>query len=84
MSSQNEKNQEFLNNFERQIIQGRKLLKSGNHKWADKLFTKLYFDVQKADWINLQKKDQLNAIINNSWDKYIQSLVQQTLLPIWI
>ena len=78
MLSQNEKSQEFFKNFEKQIIQGRKLLKLGNHKWADKLFTKLYLDIQKADWINLQKKDQLNEILNNSWDKYIQSLVAQT------
>lgn len=78
MLSQNEKSQEFFKNFEKQIIQGRKLLKLGNHKWADKLFTKLYLDIQKADWINLQKKDQLNEILNNSWDKYIQYLVAQT------
>lgn len=77
MSFQNEKSQIFLKYFEKQIIQGRKLLKAGNHRWADKLLTNLYFEIKKADWINLQKKDQLYAIINNSWDKYLQSLVQQ-------
>lgn len=77
MSFQNEKLQEFLKYFEKQIIQGRKILKTGNHRWADKLLTNLYFEIKKTDWINPQKKDQLYTAINNSWDKYLQSLVQQ-------
>jgi hypothetical protein len=64
----------FLDDFQQKVIQGRRLLSNANHRWADKLFTDLYFDIEKADWMDVQKKKQLIMIIVNSWHIYINSL----------
>jgi hypothetical protein len=64
----------FLDDFQKKVIQGRKLLQQANHRWADKLFTDLYFDIEKAEWIDIQKKKQLIMIIVNSFHIYINSL----------
>ena len=58
---------EFLENFQKKIIQGRRLLQSFNHRWADRLFTDTLFDIEKAEWLDIQKKHQLVMIISNSW-----------------
>jgi len=69
---------EFLKEFQRKIIQGRKLLHTSNHLWADRLLTDLYFDIEKTEWLDIQKKHQLILIISNSWWMYINSLVRRT------
>lgn len=76
MSDTNKEKDLFMKSFEVGIIQGRKLLKSGNHRWADKVFTNLHFNIQKATWLNTPKRNQLYSLINNSWEKYIGSIVQ--------
>jgi len=76
MSAQTESRERLLKLFENKVIQGRELLKFGNHKWADKVFTNLHFEIQKADWIEIQKRNQLYSLINNSWRDYISSLTQ--------
>ena len=78
MSAQIEFREKFLKTFENKVIQGRELLKSGNHKWADKLFTNLHFEIQKADWLEFQKRNQLYSLINNSWREYISSLTESS------
>ncbi|MHA1758663.1 MAG: hypothetical protein ACTSVV_18000 [Promethearchaeota archaeon] len=55
MSVKSERMQSFIKNFQEKIIQGRRLLKIGNHKWADKTFTDLYFEIEKTDWLDSQK-----------------------------
>ncbi len=65
---------EFLNNFQNGIITARKLLQRANHKWASKLFDNLTFEIEKNDWLDLQKKHQLIMIITNSWWMYLNSL----------
>jgi len=65
---------DFLDNFQKNIIQGRRLLQSANHRWADRLLTDLYFEIEKTEWIDIQKKHQLIMIISNSWWIYINSL----------
>ncbi|MHA1293597.1 MAG: hypothetical protein ACTSQJ_13140 [Promethearchaeota archaeon] len=67
---------QFLLDFQTKIVQGRKLLKSGNHRWGDKLLTQLYYDIEKSEWLDIQKKRQLTMIISNSWWIYINSLVE--------
>jgi hypothetical protein len=69
---------EFLKEFQRKIIQGRKLLHTSNHLWADRLLTDLYFDIEKTEWLDIQKKHQLILIISNSWWMYINSLIRRT------
>ncbi|MFX1389787.1 MAG: hypothetical protein ACFE9Z_06990 [Promethearchaeota archaeon] len=69
--------QEFLNNFQNKIIIARKLLYVGNHKWASKLLDNLSFDIEKSDWLDIQKKHQLLMIISNSWWMYLNSLVKK-------
>jgi len=69
---------DFLVEFQQKIIQGRKLLHSANHLWADRLLTDLYFEIEKTEWLNIQKKHQLIMIISNSWWIYINSLIQRT------
>ncbi len=69
---------EFLKEFQRKIIQGRKLLQFSNHLWADRLLTDLYFDIEKTEWLDIQKKHQLIMIISNSWWMYINSLIRRT------
>jgi uncharacterized protein (DUF1015 family) len=64
----------FLKDFQQRIIQGRRLLQSANHLWADRLLTDLYFEIEKTDWLDIQKKHQLTMIISNSWWIYINSL----------
>ncbi|MEJ2295257.1 MAG: hypothetical protein P8Y23_10875 [Candidatus Lokiarchaeota archaeon] len=68
----------FLQNFQKSIIQGRRLLQSANHRWADRLLTDLYFEIEKTEWLDLQKKHQLVMIISNSWWMYINSLIKRT------
>jgi len=78
MSISLEVKREFLENFQRGIIQGRRLLQTANHRWADRLFTDLYFEIEKSEWLNIQKKHQLVMVISNSWWMYINSLIQRT------
>ncbi|MFX1601440.1 MAG: hypothetical protein ACFFB6_12655 [Promethearchaeota archaeon] len=68
--------QEFLNNFQNRIITARKLLYAANHKWASKLLGNLSFEVERNDWLDIQKKHQLIMIISNSWWIYLNSLVK--------
>ena len=74
MSASFEFKKQFLSNFQEQIVQGRKLLKRGNHRWAAKLLRNIYFNIEKAEWLDMQKKHQLITIISNSWWLYINSL----------
>ena len=69
---------DFLIGFQQKVIQGRKLLQSANHLWADRLLTDLYFEIEKTEWLNIQKKHQLIMIISNSWWMYINSLIHRT------
>jgi len=69
---------DFLKEFQQKIIQGRKLLHSANHVWGDRLLTDLYFDIEKTEWLDIQKKHQLIMIISNSWWMYINSLIHRT------
>ncbi|MFX0047877.1 MAG: hypothetical protein ACFE8G_06860, partial [Candidatus Hermodarchaeota archaeon] len=57
---------DFLIDFQQKVIQGRKLLQSANHLWADRLLTDLYFEIEKTNWLDIQKKHQLIMIISNS------------------
>lgn len=66
----------FLTNFQQKIITARKLLYAANHKWASKLLDNLSYDIEKTDWLDIQKKHQLNMIISNSWWMYLNSLVK--------
>ncbi|MFW9930922.1 MAG: hypothetical protein ACFFD1_16155, partial [Candidatus Thorarchaeota archaeon] len=54
------------------------MLQSANHRWADRLLTDLYFDIEKTEWLDVQKKHQLVMIISNSWWMYINSLIKRT------
>lgn len=74
MSERLDVKKEFLDDFQQKVIQGRRLLSNANHRWADKLFTDLYFNIEKADWMDIQKKKQLLTVIINSWHIYINSL----------
>jgi len=67
----------FIADFQKKIVQGRRLLQGANHRWADKLFTDLYYDIEKTDWLDDQKKRQFTMIISNSWWMYINSLVRR-------
>ncbi|MBN1214252.1 MAG: hypothetical protein JXA99_02300 [Candidatus Lokiarchaeota archaeon] len=69
-----EKKEEFLSNFQNNVIHGRKLLQLGNHHWASKVFLDLYFDIETKEWLDAQKKHQLILIISNSWWMYLNSL----------
>lgn len=71
------KKSSFLEDFQQKVIQGRRLLQSGNHRWADRILTDLYFEIEKNEWLDIQKKHQLMMIISNSWWMYINSLVQR-------
>ncbi|UCC20267.1 MAG: hypothetical protein JSV62_02985, partial [Promethearchaeota archaeon] len=68
--------QEFLAIFQNKIITARKLLFAANHKWASKLLDNLGFELEKCDWLDVQKKHQLIMIISNSWWMYLNSLVK--------
>ncbi|MFX1552954.1 MAG: hypothetical protein ACFFBV_03425 [Promethearchaeota archaeon] len=68
--------QEFLTNFQNKIITARKLLYAANHKWASKVFNNLTSEIEKNDWLDIQKKHQLIMIISNSWWMYLNSLVK--------
>ncbi len=74
MSISQEDKSKFLQKFQNSVMQGRKLLNSLNHRWADKLFTDLYFEIEKAEWLDDQKKRQFVMILSNSWWMYINSL----------
>jgi len=77
MSVSTEEKEQFLVDFQRKIMQGRKLLHMANHRWADKLFTDLFYDIEKKEWLDVQKKHQFVLIISNSWWIYINSLTAQ-------
>ncbi len=68
----------FLEVFQQKIIQSRRLLQFGNHRWADRLLTDLYFEIEKNEWLDIQKKHQLIMVITNSWWMYINSLIHRT------
>lgn len=67
---------EFLTGFQRSIMTARKLLFDGNHKWASKLLENLTMDIEKNEWLDIQKKHQLIMIVSNSWWMYLNSLVK--------
>ena len=69
--------QDFLKEFQKKIVIARKLLMGANHKWASKLLDNLSMDVDKNEWLDIQKKHQLLMIISNSWWMYINSLVRR-------
>ncbi|MFX1325048.1 MAG: hypothetical protein ACFE8N_08825 [Promethearchaeota archaeon] len=69
--------QKFLTDFQRSIMIARKLLVDGNHKWASKLLENLTMDIEKNEWLDIQKKHQLIMIISNSWWMYLNSLVKR-------
>ncbi len=77
MSVSSEIKDQFLKDFQNRILQGRKLLQSSNHRWGDKLFTDLFFEIEKIDWLTSQKKRQLTMIISNSWWIYLNSLTSR-------
>ena len=77
MSVSSEIKDQFLKDFQNRILQGRKLLQSSNHRWGDKLFTDLFFEIEKTDWLTPQKKRQLIMIISNSWWIYLNSLTSR-------
>ncbi len=77
MSETSNIKKEFLANFQSKVLQGRKLLSSANHVWADKLFNDLYYEIEKTEWIDTQKKKQLIMIIVNTWHLYINSLLKR-------
>ena len=68
----------FLEDFQQKIIQSRRLLQFGNHRWADRLLTDLYFEIERNEWLDIQKKHQLIMVISNSWWMYINSLIHRT------
>lgn len=68
---------EFLTNFQSRIIIARKLLHAANHKWAGKLLNSLRMEIEKNEWLDIQKKHQLIMIISNSWWIYLNSLVKR-------
>ncbi|MFX0073531.1 MAG: hypothetical protein ACFFAO_20840, partial [Candidatus Hermodarchaeota archaeon] len=77
MSISQEDKSMFLRNFQNRVLQGRKLLQNSNHRWGDKLFTDLYFEIEKIDWLTSHKKRQLIMIFSNSWWIYLNSLVSK-------
>ncbi|MHA2087084.1 MAG: hypothetical protein ACW972_02330, partial [Promethearchaeota archaeon] len=68
---------EFLENFQKKIIIARKLLFAANHKWASKLLDNLGMEIEKSEWLDIQKKHQLYMIISNSWWIYLNSLIKR-------
>lgn len=77
MSVSSEIKDQFLKDFQNRILQGRKLLQNSNHRWGDKLFTDLFFEIEKTNWLTPQKKRQLIMIISNSWWIYLNSLTSR-------
>ncbi|MFW9827417.1 MAG: hypothetical protein ACFFEY_07500 [Candidatus Thorarchaeota archaeon] len=67
----------FLTNFQKKIIIARKLLYAANHKWASKLLDNLSFEIERNDWLDIQKKHQFLMIISNSWWMYLNSLIKK-------
>lgn len=67
-----------MEKFQQNILQGRRLLQTGNHRWASKLFTNIFYDIETTKWLDDQKKRQLIMVISNSWWIYINSLVQRS------
>ena len=65
---------EFLNDFQKKVIIARKLLFNGNHKWSSRIFDNLSIEIDKVEWLDLQKKHQLIMVITNSWWIYLNSL----------
>jgi hypothetical protein len=65
---------EFLLEFQSKLIQSRRLLQSGNHRWAYQLLTNLYLEIEKKDWIDAQKRHQLIMVTTNTWWMYLNSL----------
>ncbi|MFX1396432.1 MAG: hypothetical protein ACFFAS_05235 [Promethearchaeota archaeon] len=68
---------EFLSTFQSKVLQGRRLLSNANHTWADKLFNDLFYEIERTEWLDAQKKQQLVMIIVNTWHLYINSLVKR-------
>jgi len=68
---------DFLTNFQKRIITARKLLFATNHKWASKLFNNLLMEIERTEWLDIQKKHQLTMIISNSWWMYLNSLARK-------
>ena len=68
---------EFLTNFQNKVITARKLLFASNHQWAGKILDNLSMEIEKSEWIDVQKKHQLILIISNSWWIYLNSLVKR-------
>jgi len=64
----------FLKDFQSRVVQGRRLLQTGNHRWADKLFNDLLLEIENNTQLNVQKKHQLILVLSNSWWMYIKSL----------
>jgi hypothetical protein len=65
---------EFLTRFQNDVTTARKLLHKANHKWASKLLNNLTMEIEKNEWLDLQKKHQLIMILSNSWWLYLNSL----------
>jgi len=78
MSVKTSAKKEFLENFQKKVIQSRRLLQTANHRWADRVLTRLFLDIEKNDWLDIQKKHQLVMIISNSWWMYINSLIKDS------
>ena len=76
MISSLDQRREFLTNFQNSITIARKLLHGANHKWAAKLLNNLTMEIQKNEWLDIQKKHQLIIIISNSWWLYLNSLTK--------
>ncbi|MBY8986134.1 MAG: hypothetical protein KGD65_13745 [Candidatus Lokiarchaeota archaeon] len=68
---------EFVADFQNKIIIARKLLFAANHKWASKMLDNLGMEIEKNEWLDLQKKHQLYMIISNSWWIYLNSLIRR-------
>ena len=47
MCVRSEVKDQFLKDCQNRILQGRKLLQNLNHRWGDKLFTELFFEIEK-------------------------------------
>ncbi len=72
-----EKKKIFLKNFQNTILKGNRLFHIGNHKWANRLFVDLYFDLEKKEWLDANKKRQLVQVIVNSYWMYLNTLIKR-------
>ncbi|MHA2120978.1 MAG: hypothetical protein ACW990_07205, partial [Promethearchaeota archaeon] len=74
MTNNLDQRREFLTKFQNDITTARKLLHKANHKWASKLLNNLAMEIERNEWLDIQKKHQLIMIISNSWWLYLNSL----------